>query len=76
MQKEKKEFLEAWGEAKSVSCEIKALLAVFKHYCDNDDESINIFAFEVLTDILINKTEELIKQVNKIEECSNSFLVK
>ena len=68
MQKERKEFLEAWADTKETCSQIEALLHIIKNYCEvNDDVDRRFFYIEVLLDIILYKNYELNEQINKIE---------
>lgn len=68
MQKERKEFLEAWADTKETCGQIEALLHIIKNYCEvNDDVDRRFFYIEVLLDIILYKNYELNEQINKIE---------
>ena len=68
MQKERKEFLEAWADTKETCGQIEALLHIIKNYCKvNDDVDRRFFYIEVLLDIILYKNYELNEQINKIE---------
>ena len=56
MQKERKEFLEAWADTKETCGQIEALLHIIKNYCEvNDDVDRRFFYIEVLLDIILYK---------------------
>ena len=68
MQKERKEFLEAWADTKETCGQIEALLHIIKNYCEvNDDVDRRFFYIEVILDIILYKNYELNEQINKIE---------
>lgn len=75
MQKEKREFWDAWSETKKTCYETAALLSILKGYCETTDDE-TIYSIEVFSDALADKIEQLKIQLNQVEICSRYFILK